>query len=100
MRAAALCDQHAKVFEDPQDSSTRGFFAEIISSISGIRFSNDGRYLISRDYVSVKVWDLHMDNKPVETYPVHECLVSQFCSLYENDFIFDKFECCLNGNDR
>jgi serine/threonine-protein phosphatase 2A regulatory subunit B len=21
------------------------------------------------------------------------------CSLYENDCIFDKFECCWNGND-
>ena len=26
-------------------------------------------------------------------------LRSKLCSLYENDCIFDKFECCWNGND-
>jgi serine/threonine-protein phosphatase 2A regulatory subunit B len=30
---------------------------------------------------------------------VHEYLRSKLCSLYENDCIFDKFECCWNGND-
>lgn len=31
---------------------------------------------------------------------VHEYLRSKLCSLYENDCIFDKFECCWNGSDR
>jgi serine/threonine-protein phosphatase 2A regulatory subunit B len=100
MRAAALCDQHAKIFEEPEDPTNRSFFSEIISSISGIRFSNNGRYMISRDYLSVKVWDLNMDSKPVESYLVHEYLRSKLCSLYENDYIFDKFECCFNGTDQ
>lgn len=100
MRASALCDQHAKVFEEPEDSMSRSFFSEIISSISGVRFSNDGRYMVSRDYLSIKIWDLNMDTKPVETYYIHEFLRSKLCSLYENDFIFDKFECCFNGNDQ
>lgn len=26
--------------------------------------------MISRDYLSVKVWDLHMESKPIESYPV------------------------------
>merc|ERR1719245_2991498 len=55
--------------------------------------------MISRDYLSVKVWDLHMETKPIETYTVHEYLRSKLCSLYENDCIFDKFECCWNGDD-
>lgn len=100
MRAAALCDGSAKVFEEPEDPTNRSFFSEIISSISGIRFSNNGRYMISRDYLSVKVWDLNMDSRPVESYLVHEYLRSKLCSLYENDYIFDKFETCFNGNDQ
>lgn len=99
MRAAALCDQHAKLYEEPEDPINRSFFSEIISSISDVKFSNNGRYMISRDYLSVKVWDLHMDTKPVECYHVHEYLRSKLCSLYENDCIFDKFECCWNGVD-
>ena len=87
------------VFEEPEDPTNRSFFSEIISSISDVKFSNSGRYMISRDYLSVKVWDLHMETKPIETYTVHEYLRSKLCSLYENDCIFDKFECCWNGND-
>lgn len=58
------------VFEEPEDPSNRSFFSEIISSISDVKFSNSGRYMISRDYLSVKVWDLHMETKPIECYPV------------------------------
>lgn len=31
---------------------------------------------------------------------VHDYLRSKLCSLYENDCIFDKFECAWNGSDR
>lgn len=31
---------------------------------------------------------------------VHDYLRSKLCSLYENDCIFDKFECVWNGSDR
>ncbi|RXM32952.1 Serine/threonine-protein phosphatase 2A 55 kDa regulatory subunit B alpha isoform [Acipenser ruthenus] len=91
MRASALCDKHSKLFEEPEDPSNRSFFSEIISSISDVKFSHNGRYMMTRDYLSVKIWDLNMESRPVETY--------QLCSLYENDCIFDKFECCWNGND-
>lgn len=70
MRQAALCDRHSKLFEEPEDPTNRSFFSEIISSISDVKLSNSGRYMISRDYLSVKVWDLHMETKPIETYPV------------------------------
>ncbi|TRZ18954.1 hypothetical protein HGM15179_008149 [Zosterops borbonicus] len=99
MRSSALCDQHSKFFEEPEDPSSRSFFSEIISSISDVKFSHSGRYMMTRDYLSVKVWDLNMENRPVETYQVHEYLRSKLCSLYENDCIFDKFECCWNGTD-
>lgn len=41
-----------------------------------------------------------METKPIETYQVHEYLRSKLCSLYENDCIFDKFECSWSGDDR
>uniref|UniRef100_A0AAX7UHV2 Serine/threonine-protein phosphatase 2A 55 kDa regulatory subunit B n=1 Tax=Astatotilapia calliptera TaxID=8154 RepID=A0AAX7UHV2_ASTCA len=99
MRQAALCDKHCKYFEEPEDPSTRSFFSEIISSISDVKFSHSGRYLMTRDYLTVKVWDLQMENKPLETYQVHDYLRGKLCSLYENDCIFDKFECVWNGSD-
>ncbi|XP_069448449.1 serine/threonine-protein phosphatase 2A 55 kDa regulatory subunit B beta isoform isoform X7 [Ovis canadensis] len=99
MRASALCDRHTKFFEEPEDPSNRSFFSEIISSISDVKFSHSGRCIMTRDYLTVKVWDLNMENRPVETYQVHDYLRSKLCSLYENDCIFDKFECVWNGSD-
>ena len=41
-----------------------------------------------------------MESGPVETYPVHDYLRSKLCQLYENDSIFDKFECGWSGDDK
>lgn len=98
-RLSALCDTAARVFEEKEDPTTRSFFSEIISSVSDVKFSNSGRYIMTRDYLTVNVWDVNMENKPVETYHVHDFLKSKLCTLYENDSIFDKFECCWSGDD-
>ena len=102
-------------FEEPEEPNSRSFFSEIIGTISDVKFSHSGRYLLSRDYLTVKVWDLHMENKPIMSMPVntyiivyncnkillqvHPYLTSKLCNLYENDCIFDKFECCWSGTD-
>ncbi|RCI10592.1 hypothetical protein L249_4242 [Ophiocordyceps polyrhachis-furcata BCC 54312] len=127
MRESALCDQHAKrtvhdlpfilipstfsrfcstvtlandlsVFEQEEDPSSRSFFSEIISSISDVRFSFDGRYILSRDYLTVKIWDINMERQPLKTIPIHEHLRPRLCDTYENDSIFDKFEVVFSGD--
>ncbi|KAI1407474.1 UAA transporter family-domain-containing protein [Hypoxylon sp. FL1857] len=102
MRESALCDQHAKrmtpFFEQEEDPSSRSFFSEIISSISDVRFSYDGRYILSRDYLTVKIWDVNMERQPVKTIPIHEHLRPRLCDTYENDSIFDKFEVVFSGD--
>ncbi|RCI04108.1 protein phosphatase 2A regulatory subunit cdc55 [Rhizopus stolonifer] len=98
MRESALCDQNAKVFEEPEDPSNRSFFSEIISSISDVKFSQDGRYILSRDYLTLKIWDINMENKPIRTINIHDNLRPKLCDLYENDCIFDKFECTFSGD--
>ncbi|EEH10272.1 phosphoprotein phosphatase subunit 2-beta regulatory [Histoplasma capsulatum G186AR] len=98
MRQSALCDQHHKQFEQEEDASSRSFFSEIISSISDVRFSNDGRYILSRDYLTVKIWDVNMERQPIKTIPIHEHLRPRLCDTYENDSIFDKFEVVFSGD--
>lgn len=100
MRENALCDSHAKVFEEYTDNISHNFFTEITTSISDIKFSNDGRYLISRDYMTVKIWDLKMENKPIKTINVHEKFREKLCDAYENDAIFDKFEVVFSGDSK
>ncbi|XP_024972146.1 serine/threonine protein phosphatase 2A 55 kDa regulatory subunit B beta isoform-like isoform X2 [Cynara cardunculus var. scolymus] len=98
LRQSALCDKHSKLFEEQEAPGTRSFFTEIIASISDIKFGRDGRYILSRDYMTLKLWDINMDSGPVSTFQVHEYLRPKLCDLYENDSIFDKFECCLSGD--
>ncbi|KAJ5404198.1 hypothetical protein N7509_004069 [Penicillium cosmopolitanum] len=93
MRQRALCDEHVKQFEQEEDASSRSFFSEIISSISDVRFSHDGR-----DYLTVKIWDVNMERQPVKTIPIHEHLRPRLCDTYENDSIFDKFEVVFSGD--
>ncbi|KAF6138191.1 hypothetical protein GIB67_011031 [Kingdonia uniflora] len=119
LRQSALCDTHTKLFEEQEPPGSRSFFTEIIASISDIKFGKDGRHILSRDYMTLKLWDINMDSGPVATFQVHEylrpkvllelyyCLYAlimmnsylvQLCDLYENDSIFDKFECCMSGD--
>ncbi|KIM33958.1 hypothetical protein M408DRAFT_88368 [Serendipita vermifera MAFF 305830] len=98
MREAALCDKYAKMFEEEEDPSNRSFFSEIISSISDVKFSRDGRYILSRDYLSLKIWDTKMESRPIRTIQIHDHLRGKLCDLYENDCIFDKFECTFSGD--
>ncbi|XP_019196878.1 PREDICTED: serine/threonine protein phosphatase 2A 55 kDa regulatory subunit B beta isoform-like [Ipomoea nil] len=98
LRQSALCDSHSKLFEEHEAPGSRSFFTEIIASLSDIKFAKDGRYILSRDYMTLKLWDINMDSGPVSTFQVHEYLRPKLCDLYENDSIFDKFECCLSGD--
>uniref|UniRef100_A0A5S6QQ49 Serine/threonine-protein phosphatase 2A 55 kDa regulatory subunit B n=1 Tax=Trichuris muris TaxID=70415 RepID=A0A5S6QQ49_TRIMR len=99
MRDRALCDQPAGVFEETEDPSNHSFFTEIIASVSDVKFSHCGNLLLTRDYLTLKVWDLKMQGRPVETYDVHDYLRGRLCALYENDCMFDKFECYWSGDD-
>ncbi|THU45296.1 hypothetical protein C4D60_Mb02t16340 [Musa balbisiana] len=98
LRQSALCDKHFKMFEEREAPGSRSFFTEIIASISDIRFAKDGRHILSRDYMTLKLWDINMESGPVATFQVHEHLRPMLCDLYENDSIFDKFDCCLSGD--
>ncbi|XP_042495851.1 serine/threonine protein phosphatase 2A 55 kDa regulatory subunit B beta isoform-like [Macadamia integrifolia] len=98
MRQSALCDMHAKLFVERETAGSRSFFTEIIASISDIKFGKDGRHILSRDYMTLKLWDLNMESGPVATFQVHDHLRPKLCDLYDSDSIFDKFECCLSGD--
>lgn len=42
-------------FEEPEAAGPKSFFTEIIASVSDIKFAKEGRYLLSRDYMTLKV---------------------------------------------
>ena len=102
MREAALCDRHAKVLEEEEeDAVAKSYYSEIIASISDVEFSKDGRFVIARDYLSIKIWDLSMEGRgPVRVVPVHEQLRPRLNELYESDCIFDKFRVAASRDGR
>ena len=44
--------------------SERTFFSEVIASMSDVKFSRDGRYVMARDYMTLKIWDVAMEARP------------------------------------
>lgn len=65
------------VLEKPADTCAKSFFSEIVASISDIKSTPDGRYIVSRDYMTLKLWDVNMEARPVKTINVHEHLRPQ-----------------------
>ncbi|PON59670.1 Protein phosphatase 2A regulatory subunit PR [Trema orientale] len=79
MRQSALCDHSAIILKDGDSRGSKSFFTEIIASISDMKFSKDGRYILSRDYMNLKLWDMRMDSSPVSMYKIHEHLRPKAC---------------------
>ncbi|XP_059300653.1 serine/threonine protein phosphatase 2A 55 kDa regulatory subunit B beta isoform-like isoform X2 [Lycium ferocissimum] len=98
MRKSALCDHNVKILQDGGSRGSKTLFSEIIASISDMKYAMDGRHILTRDYMTLKLWDTHMETSPVATYKIHEHLRPKLPELYTNDAIFDKFDCCLNGD--
>jgi len=51
----------------------------MISSYSSANFIKNGKYIISRDFLTVKVWDICNAKKPVTTVTVQEGIKNKLC---------------------
>ena len=60
MRKSGVCDNQAITLQEKEDPASKNFFSEIVQSISDATFSANGRYIFSRDFLTVKVWDVNM----------------------------------------
>ena len=55
-------------------------------------------FLVTRDFMTVKIWDMHMERLPVQTIVVDGRLGPSLHELYESDCIFDKFDVTLSSD--
>eukprot|EP01125_Pyxidicula_operculata_P018327 TRINITY_DN6503_c0_g1_i4.p1 TRINITY_DN6503_c0_g1~~TRINITY_DN6503_c0_g1_i4.p1 ORF type:complete len:208 (+),score=41.73 TRINITY_DN6503_c0_g1_i4:667-1290(+) len=81
-----------------QETKSPSFFTEITNAISDIKFSSDGNSILARDYLSLKLWDIRNNSKPVVVANIHDHLKPKLCDLYDSDAIFDKFQCHMSKN--
>jgi serine/threonine-protein phosphatase 2A regulatory subunit B len=75
-------------------------FSEIVSSILDCNITLDGRHVITRDYMALRLWDTRFSAKPVAELEVHPHLVPHFPKLLENEAIFDQFLCSVSSSGR
>eukprot|EP00475_Leptophrys_vorax_P036358 TRINITY_DN6132_c0_g1_i2.p1 TRINITY_DN6132_c0_g1~~TRINITY_DN6132_c0_g1_i2.p1 ORF type:complete len:312 (+),score=77.17 TRINITY_DN6132_c0_g1_i2:495-1430(+) len=98
LRDNATAERASRLFELEEDPAETSFFSEIISSISDVQFTPSGEHILSRDYLTLKLWDIRQEGRPLEIIPIHDYLRPKLCDLYENDCIFDKFECASTSS--
>lgn len=98
-----LYDLRCQSIADPQLTMQRygrkkSSLSEITDSILDAKFSRCGRYLITRDYLSVSMYDLYYPRDAIVTYSVHPHLVSnvRLVSALKNESIFDSFSCDIS----
>lgn len=82
------CDENLK--------KNKNLFTDIVSSIADLKFSADGGQIITRDYLTTKVWDQRKTKEPVKTIKLFEPFNSKLYDVYEQDIIFDKFNIGLS----
>nr|CDS16386.1 Protein phosphatase PP2A 55 kDa regulatory [Echinococcus granulosus] len=99
-RSTALCDKPALAI-DNLPASEQNVIVILLSSIADLKFlNNSDRFIVSRDFMSVKVWDLANTTAPVEVYPVQSHLRPYLNSIYETELLFDDFKLSLSSDDR
>jgi serine/threonine-protein phosphatase 2A regulatory subunit B len=50
--------------------------------------------------MTVRIWDVNMENRPVVTIHLHDYLKSVVYNFFSSEVIFDKFEVCCSPNGR
>jgi hypothetical protein len=74
----------------PEHNVVQHSHNDILCSVADAAFLQ-ANYVVTRDYLSLKVWDIRKSSGPTSTLPVHECLAGHIDELYDNDAIFDRF---------
>ncbi|KAJ3445644.1 protein phosphatase pp2a regulatory subunit b [Anaeramoeba flamelloides] len=100
LRQGSKCNKSVKMFQGGENVEKETFLDEIISNITDIKFSPCGRYILSRDFTSLKIWDLNMENQPLSTLYFHQFSQNKYKELYKNGNIFDRFKCNWSGNGK
>ncbi|KAM3183617.1 hypothetical protein ACTXT7_009980 [Hymenolepis weldensis] len=99
-RSTALCDKPALEI-DNLAASEQNAVVILLNSISDLKFfNNSDRFIATRDFMSVKIWDLANTSAPVEVYPVQSHLKPYMNSIYETELLFDDFKLSLSSDDK
>ena len=91
MRITSTCGESALEFEEVIPNKKSNFLSDAIKSVSDFAYSSDGNMIFSRDYLSVKVWDIRNHTQPVQTIPLYDPLKHKLAELYDSDYLSENF---------
>ncbi|KAM7539914.1 hypothetical protein Aperf_G00000038296 [Anoplocephala perfoliata] len=99
-RSTALCDKPALEIDNLAASEQNAVII-LLNSIADVKFfNNSDRFIATRDFMSVKIWDLANTSSPVEVYHVQSHLKPYLNSIYETELLFDDFKLSLSSDDK
>lgn len=86
---------------DPLDS-TENAILRATSVISNANYSACGRYFVTRDYMYLRVWDLHMPSSPISRVCVNDRINPSngtlLNHLYNSENVYDKFTAIFSND--
>jgi len=99
-RESAKFSTNGLFFVDENLKKNKNLFTDIVSSIADVKFANDENQIITRDYLTTKVWDQRKQKEPVKVIKIFEPFNSKLYDVYEQDIIFDKFNIGLSPDSK
>ena len=78
----------------------KNYIYELLASYCNVKFTKGGKYLATRDCLTVKLWDICNPKKPVSQIMLNDGLKSKLCEMVENESIYDKFTMCPSSDGR
>lgn len=66
-------------FKIESSKEKTNFFTQMISSYSSLAFFNNNKYIASRDFLTVKVWDVSKTDKPLLSITIQDAIKSKLC---------------------
>lgn len=99
LRTSSNSDTSATNFKN-QYPGQKNFLTEFLTSYCSADFCKQGKYIVSRDYLTVKVWDVCNSKKPLNTIVLNESMKSKLSQVFQNEAIYDRFKisCSPDGN--
>lgn len=82
LRVSVLSDNNAINFKNETGSQQKNFITDMISSYSGGEFLRNGKYIATRDFLTVKIWDLCNAKKPLQNIVIQEGVKGKLCEMF------------------
>jgi len=62
-----------------EQKEIKNFFTDMLATYSSVDFLKGGKYVVARDFMTVKVWDINQNKKPLLDITLQENYKSKLC---------------------